>query len=355
MLRSGEHVGVMRVGIDAMPTLPPAGGVGRYAAGLLRALQDARSTDLELVPFVPRHRRSASAWVLLELQSATRCGFDVFHFPFYFPPLRPRCPVTVAVHDVLLFERPEWFPRAWGTWMRLLIARGMREAAAVITGSWSAAEAIVGLGLAQRDRIRVIRYGVDDGIFAPPSAARVAETRERHGLSRPFVVQFGALEPRRGVDLSLAAVREVRGHVTDLELVLVGSARAAMPGLEVPPAWVHRLGEVTDADMPALLAGALAVLAPSRGEGFDLPVLEALACGAAVVASDIPVHMELFGDATAGFASGDAADMARALLEVVTQANRSNCLRAAGPELAARFTWAATARDHVRLWREVGG
>jgi len=336
-----------------MSTLPPIGGVGRYVAGLLRGLVEAGGAGLEVVPLVPPRRRNTSFWVLLELQARTRRGFNLVHFPFYYPPLVPRCPVTVAVHDVLLFEHPDWFPRAWGTWMRFLIARGLREAAAVVTGSQSAAAAIAGLGLAARDRVRVIPYGVDRTVFMPPTAERIRMTLQRFGLDCPYVIQFGGLEPRRGLDLSVTAVREARSTFTDLELVLVGSVRSVTPGLDRLPPWVRRLEAVADTEAPALLAGARAVLAPSRGEGFDLPVLEALACGAAVVASDIPVHRELFGGAIAEFASGVAEDLARVLLEVLTRTDRRDRLRAGGPKFAARFTWAATARGHKELWSQI--
>ncbi len=343
---------MIRVGIDAMSTLPPIGGVGRYVAGLLHGLREIERDGLEVTPLIPRCRRSTSIRVLLEMQLRTRRGFDAVHFPFYYPPLRPFCPVTVAVHDVLLFEHPEWFPRAWGAWMRFLIARGLRAAAAVVTGSRCAAESIAALGLAPPKKVHVIPYGVDRSVFAPPTRSRVDSVLRAAGLERPYVVQFGGLEPRRGLDLSIAAVREARVTLHDLELVLAGRVRASTPGLESPPSWLRSLGEVADADAPALLAGACAVLAPSRGEGFDLPVLEALACGAAVVASDIQVHRELFSGATAEFASGNAADLARALVELVTRPDLRDQLRAQGLDLASRFSWAGTARGHADLWLE---
>lgn len=344
----------MRVGVDGKPLLPPRGGVARYLEGLLAGCAAVPHTDLELEVVTPAGPRRTMPWVLWNLQRATASNRAVFHFPFYYPPLAPRCPVTVAIHDVLVLEHPEWFPRPFLNPLRHLVPRGARVAAAVVTGSRCVADAIAERCRIPRDRIHLTGYGVDRARFAPPTSERLAEVRLRLALSRPYLLQLGALEPRRGLDLSLAAVASLRKRDPDLELVLVGTPRAPVPALEQPPPWVRIPGWVDDADLPALYAGAAAVLAPSRGEGFDLPLLEALACGAAAVASDIEVHREHFACAVELFASGDAEALAQATNTVLADSGRAAALRAAGPTLAAGFDWIEVARRHLELWREVG-
>jgi len=345
----------MRVGIDGKCLLGPPGGVGRYLQGLLAGCEVVSHPDVELEVLDPGRSRRTLPWVLLDLQRATARGFDVFHFPFYYPPLWPRCPVTIAIHDLLVLEHPEWFPRVWANPMRQLVPRGARNAAAVVTDSACVANAISErLGVA-RARIHLTGCGVDRRRFARPSPEHVAAVRTRLELAHPFLLQLGALEPRRGVDLSIAATRELRGRFGELELVLVGGVRAPVRDLAGAPPWVRRLDGVDDALLPALFAAAEAVLAPSRGEGFDLPVLEALACGAVVVASDIPVHREHFAAAVELFASGDAEALAAAIVTVLEDSARASSLHAAGPHLASGFTWEEVARRHLEVWRSVGG
>jgi len=340
----------VRIGIDGKCLLPPRAGVARYLEGLLSGWRALAISDPELELLQPTGPRRTLPWVLWDLQQTTN-RFDLFHFPFYYPPLWPRCPVTVAIHDLLLWEHPEWFPHARWRPLRRLIARGARRADGIVTVSHAAAAAIESRLRVPRSKIHVIAHGVDHELFAPPDPAARAAARRKFGLHRPYLFQLGALEPRRGLDLAFAALAALGGRFPDLELLLAGEPRAPVPELERLPSNVRHFGRVDDGDLPALLAEAAAVLAPSRGEGFDLPVLEALACGAVVVLSDIPVHLEHFGDAAESFTSGDAAALAAALTTVLTDSDRARALRAAGVARAAAFDWKDSARRHLELWR----
>jgi len=343
----------VKVGIDGKPLLPPRTGVYRYTQGLLAGLSSLPQDQVEVVVVSPKKPHRTVFWVLWHLQRATSRGFSLFHFPFYYPPLFPRCPVTVAVHDVLVLSHPHWFPRAWANTLRWLIPMGVRQAAAIVTGTqWVAQEVAERCGV-PRERLRVIPYGVQGSLFCPPSEERVVQARSRFALERPYVLMVGALEPRRGVDLLLPAVAQLRQLFPHLELVLVGNMRSPVPQLAQPPPWVRLLGYVEDAWLPALYGGASAVVAPSRGEGFDLPLLEALACGAVAVASDIPVHREVFASAVRLFPAGEVEALRQALQEVLEDTALRQRLRQAGLLLASRFTWERAAQEHLRLWQEV--
>ncbi len=279
----------------------------------------------------------------------------MLHCPFYYGPLMPRCAVTVAIHDVLILEHPEWFPRSWASPIRWLTPVTARKAAAVVTDAEAVRERIEALCGVPRDRIRVIPHAVDHAVFHPVDGAATMAARERWAGGRPYLLQVGAVEPRRGIDLVLWAVEALRERWPELVLLLVGPDRARVAALEDPPAWVVRPGFVSDGELPALHAGAEAVLSPSRGEGFDLPLLEALASGAAVVASDIPVHVEHFAPAVELFASGDREALAGALERVLGDSAHREELRRRAVEHAAAFTWERSARAHLALWREISG
>lgn len=343
----------MRIAIDGKCLVSPRAGVARYAEGLLAAIRDLSPEDFDLTVLQPSSAIGTLHWTLVDLQRASGRGYDLLHLPFYYGPLWPRCPVTVAIHDILPITHPEWFPANWPSPVRWLTPRTARRAAAVVTDSAAVADAIRERLRVPDDRIRVIPHAVDHRIFAPPSATATVGASSGLGPTPPYLLQVGAIEPRRGTDLAIAATRVVRECFPDLELVLIGEPRTPVPALESAPSWVRRIGRVDDRDLPALYAGAAAVIAPSRGEGFDLPVLEALACGAAVVASDIDVHVEHFAPAVELFSSGDAEALADAIRLVLGDGTRTEQLRRTGIRHAACFRWEDSARAHLQLWREI--
>jgi len=342
----------VRIGVDGKPLMAPRAGVARYLEGVLGGVAALAPSECEVSVVSPAKPRRTLPWVLWDLQRAT-AEFSVFHFPFYYPPLFPRCPATVAIHDMLFLTNPEWFLQGRRNPLRWMVPRGARAAAAIVTFSEATVATICDGCRVPASRVHVIPHGVDGSRFRPPDPATVLRIRRSFGLDFPYLLQLGALDPRRGTDLAIVAVGALRQLVTDLELVLVGEQRGKVEALASPPAWVRRLGHVDDNVLPALMVGASAVLAPSRGEGFDLPVLEALACGAAVVASDIQAHVEHFGCAVELFANGDAEALEAATRGVLESAEREAELRAAGPQVAGRFRWEDSAERHLELWRQV--
>lgn len=343
----------MEVAIDTKVLANPHHGVSRYVTGLTGGLDRVGAQDLHLEKLSPRGRTSTLVWTLWDLQRASARGFDVLHCPFYYAPLAPRCPVTVAIHDVLVLEHPEWFPRPWMSPIRRLMPVAARRAAAVITDAEAVAERIEALCGVDRECIRVIPHAVDHGLFRQPEPDATQKARERRTAGRPYLLLVGALEPRRGVDLAVRAVEALRSRRPDLVLLLVGGDRVPVPELDIAREWVLRTGWVGDEELPALYAGAEAVLSPSLGEGFDLPLLEALACGAAVVASDIPVHVEHFAAAARLFRSGDWEALAEGVEEILEDRAVARRLRERAVQHAAGFTWERAARRHLELWQEI--
>jgi glycosyltransferase involved in cell wall biosynthesis len=269
---------------------------------------------------------SRSQWPPVELLSG---DVDVFHGTnFVLPPLR-RARGVVTVHDLAYLHQPATVSAASARY-RTLVPRSLRRASAVVTPS----ETTASLLRAEYDvdvPVVVTPLGVDPAWFsaAPPSE----ELRRELGLPSSYLLFVGTLEPRKDLRTLLAAHR-LMGDPPPL--VLVG-----------PPGWGEQVdvtgcvtpGYLEDARLRAVVAGAAALVLPSRDEGFGLPVLEALAAGTPVVASDLPVLREVGGTVTSYAEVGGPASFAAALEAVLDQPGDAAARRAH----ASAFTWARCA------------
>jgi glycosyltransferase involved in cell wall biosynthesis len=195
--------------------------------------------------------------------------------------------------------------------------------------------------------------------FAPPAAAVLGAVRERYGLTHPYVLFVGFLEPKKNLGTLLEAIARLRrrGAWGTTELVIAGAPGwGAAPAPRVQALGLERtvrfLGPVPDADLPALYAGALAFAFPSLWEGFGLPVLEAMAAGAPVVASNRGALPEITAGA-ALLAEPEPEAFADALGQLVGDAAVRERLRAAGLARAADFSWERTARETLAIYRAV--
>ncbi len=347
----------MRIGLDATPLLGPRTGIGRYTAALLAALAalpaegPGRPDELVATAFTARGRlpvlpgvrvrsRPAPARALQLAWSRTRFPpvewlagrLDVFHATnFVLPPSR-RAVGVVTVHDLAFATLTDTVTPASARY-RTLVPRSLERASVVITPSEAVAQQV-------RDRyapsapVLAIPHGVDPGwaAAAPPDAALRARLR----LPREYVLFVGTLEPRKDVQTLVAAHRLLPDAPP---LVLVG-----------PPGWGAQLdvagcltpGWLDDDALRPLVAGAAALVLPSRDEGFGLPVVEAMAAGTPVVASDLPVLREVGGAHAAYAPVGDVEAFADALQRTLTDPGDPAARRAH----AATFTWARSAAAH---------
>jgi glycosyltransferase involved in cell wall biosynthesis len=227
---------------------------------------------------------------------------------------------------------------------RLSSSRGVRSAARVIAVSRATAadtERVLG---AARERIDVIGLGVDD-VYRPGDrdAARAA-VRARFGVDGPFVLCTGSIEPRKGLDIAIAAAAEAARRGLPWRLVLAGSpgyrGEAILAAAEESGACTH-VGRVTEAELVALYRAADVLAAPARYEGFGLPPLEAMACGTPAVVAD----------ASGGLVevSGPAALVVRErrtetwVAAIEKARERHDALAARGLDHVARFRWPAVA------------
>lgn len=217
---------------------------------------------------------------------------------------------VVLVHDVATLVGPQWFRPELRLYGRLTMAAAKR-ARAVITVSNQVAGELSERGV-PAERIQVIPNAVGPE-FAPAAPAAIEEARARFGLEDRYVIMVGWADPRKDVATAVAAHRAVV-HSLPHQLVLVGSGHQNFASVESPAGpGISILGYVPDATLPALLAGAAALLYPSRYEGFGLPPVEAMACGTPALVSDLPSIREATAGGAVYLQAGDVAVWADAL------------------------------------------
>ncbi len=366
-----------RVLVDATGVPADRGGVGRYVEGLLTALPPDADvvvavlrTDVErysrmlphfevvAAPAAVANRSARLAWEQTGLPLlAQQVGAQVVHSPYYTCPLRAPCAVTVMVHDATFFTEPEHYERSRRTFFRSAIRAALRRATRVIVPSKATRDELIRLLEADPTRIDVAYHGVDPTAFHPPTEQQRARVRARLGLGdQPYIAFLGAKEPRKNVpNLIRGWVKAVADRPDPPALVIAGgqghddeldAAAAAVPS----HLRLLRPGYLRYADLAGYLGGAVLVAYPSHGEGFGLPVLEAMACGTPVLTTPRLSLPEVGGDAVA-YTGEDADQIAADLAALLDDEARRASLAKAGLDRAKEFTWASSAEVHLASWQ----
>ena len=377
----------MNVSLDvsAVPSSPA--GAGRYAVELAAALATleelrlvvvARRTDAarwrrltggraDVLAAAPSPRPLRLAWEQLVLPGVLgRARPDVHHGPHYTMPERSRLPVVVTIHDCTFFDHPEWHEPAKARFFRRAIRVAARRAGALVCVSETTARALTS-ACAVSAPVVIAPHGVDHRRFRPDPPAPGSDDAVLHRLGidprRRFILFLGTLEPRKDVPTLVRAFSELADEEREVTLVLAGRHGWGSGPLEEALATMrHRdrltlTGYVPDDAVPALLRKAAVVAYPSLAEGFGLPALEALACGAPLVTTRGTAMAELAGDAATLVVPGDHEGLADALAGVLQGAGGAGASRRreAGIARAAAFTWEASALRHVEAYRIAQG
>ncbi|MDQ1523851.1 MAG: hypothetical protein QOE47_1775 [Pyrinomonadaceae bacterium] len=291
-----------------------------------------------------------------------RHAADVLHVQFTAPPFSP-CPVVATIHDLSFEHLPETFKRRSWMQLRLTVRRTARTAAHIITPSeFSRRDLIETYGVAP-ERISVTHAAAAPH-FRPASQEAVADARRRYGIGGDYVLAVGSIQPRKNLVRLVRAysdLRRRRSHDKLPQLVLVGK-RAWLYGETLRAveqsgvaANVIFTGYVPEQDLPALYTGALCFVYPSYFEGFGLPPLEAMQCGAAVVAGDRTSLPEVIGDAGLLVNPFDEDAIGAAVARLIDDGDLRANLRSRSLKRAARFSWAETARQTLQVYEQATG
>ncbi|HXJ19716.1 MAG TPA: glycosyltransferase family 1 protein [Polyangia bacterium] len=360
----------MRLAVEVTSCTPDRTGVGYYTEHLADALIASAGPDDDLVlignravaPELARRwagrlhiggARRRYLWIQTDagrLLEQTRT--DLALFPNYLAPLASPCPYVNVIHDMAIYRTPQFFTLRKRAVVGALLPLVTRGAAAVATVSESSRADVRQLLAVPDDRL-VLLPGAPHPDCRPAGDAAVAAMRARHGLRRPYLLTVGTLEPRKNLPLLLRAFDRLSRLAPSVDLVVVGGKgwydgelRAEL-ARRLPAGRVHVLGYVSQEDLVALYSGAVAMAYPSHFEGFGLPVVEAMACGAPVVATDVPALREASGGAAALVPPGDDAALAEALRLLIVDPDARARACQLGLRRAAELSWEASA---ARLW-----
>ncbi|MDP8909562.1 MAG: glycosyltransferase family 4 protein [Chloroflexota bacterium] len=357
----------MRIGINAALLASGGGyrqtGVSRYISELARALAPllAPNDDLCLLkpamPPVGERPALRIPWeqAVLPVQ-AQRQRLDVLHGPLHVLPWLGGVPGVITVHDLAYVHFPERVPRSRRLYLTVGTRRSVGQARRVIAISTSTADDLRRwLGLPTR-RIDVIPLAPAEDV-QPVSGETLAAFRRDNGVTIPYVLCVGTLEPRKNLPRLLHAFAAIADDVPH-QLILVGpegwltgELHATLADLRLGDR-VRLTGFVDDRNLGAWYSGADLFVFPSLYEGFGLPPLEAMRCGAPVVTSNVSSLPEVVGDAAVTVDPQDVQGLATAMREVLTDRGRADELRARGVARAAEFSWARTARETLAVYRD---
>jgi glycosyltransferase involved in cell wall biosynthesis len=359
--------------LDATAVPADRGGVGRYVDSLAGALEVAgvrlsvvcqpRDGELyhRLAPrsrIVPAAEAVATRTARLTWEQTTlpwlarRLNVDVLHSPHYTAPLAVAAASVVTLHDATFFTDAMLHSSVKARFFRAWTKASLRRAEVCVVPSQATAAELVRVAAADPRTLHVAAHGVDTDLLHPPSEQETQRVRDGLGLGDVEYVAFlGALEPRKNVPALIRGFAQAcRGRTRPPALVLSGQPgwdSQVERALDAVPRRLRvlRAGYLPLEWLAGFLGGSLLVAYPSLGEGFGLPVLEAMAAGACVLTTHRLSLPEVGGDAVAYCGVG-AGDIAAALVELFDDPARRAELAAAAQLRAKEFTWAGSADRH---------
>lgn len=365
--------------VDVSAAVHSRAGLGRYSERLALALHNAYPGQIALfhnqgadgrlpasLQGLPRRavRLGYKPWrMMVLLGHLSRLGFDrlvpgahLFHSTEHLLlPLR-RAPTVLTVHDLIYKLYPQYHKRLNYWYLNLAMPLFCRRAGAIIAVSEATKRDIVQHYGIDEAKIHVV-YEAAAGHFQPPHADEIARVRQQYNLPMHYLIHLSTVEPRKNLQRLLDALQIVRRQRPELKLALVGSkgwlfeefyARIRDEGLQDV---VISLGWIPDDDLPAIIAGAELAVQPSLYEGFGLPILEHMACGQVVAASNASSHPEIGGEAAAYFDPEAPAEMASVIERLLQDPAERERRRRAGLEQAAKFSWQRAARETMAVYQ----
>ena len=365
--------------LDARTVTPHFPGIGRYVANLAPALAaqlDASERLLVLHAPEAGDRLASLTGPQVRLLSTDISPFtmaqqlqlprlmreigraDLYHSTYYLMPYSMRLPTVLTFYDLIPLQHPETVSRRARALFRLTMGMAVSVSAHVVSISDAARRDLLARFKLPPERVTTTQLAADTR-FRPQPEEEIARVRAAYNLPEEMVLFVGINKPHKNLVRLVEAFGRLLQQGSGASLVLAGpwderypETKQAIDNLGAQDR-VMILGPVADADLPALYAAATVFVLPSQYEGFGLPVLEAMACGAPVACSDTSSLPEIAGDAALTFDPFDVNAIVEAIGRLLGDGELRTQIARAGTEQAARFTWEKTAAQTLAVYRQV--
>lgn len=357
----------MKILIDAGQSTGQMGGIGKHTSALVQYLQDIRChqknnnafslMQLEY-PLVGKWHRSLARLGLLTLMNTwlqtqiVRKRITVAHFVNYAMPVWKwkRCKYVVTIHDLAAWDIPETLPKAYVPYIRWTIRNSIKRADAIITHTQYMADRIKGFFKNLRCPIYVIPDGIRDSVV----------TQTASGVERRRTILFvGSVEFRRNLPTVVKAMSMLPEACGDIRFIIAGRQHEGMSEILDEAGRlgfsnrIEMRGVVSEGQLSDLYAESGALVMPSYYEGFGIPIIEAMACGLPIIASNNPVFQEVGGDVVHYYGDPqDAQALARTIETVFNQPGQTAALAKRGVERSKQFRWDTIAQQHLDVYRK---
>jgi len=370
----------IRIAIDAHTVGTKLGGNESYAVNLIEALAQIDSFNQYTIYVTTNEARErfSSRWPNFKVRSTLphtpliripltlsaelrKNPVDVLHVQFTAPPFCP-CPVVVSIHDLSFEHLPQTFNRRSRTQLRITVRHSARRAARILSLSQHTRRDIIETYGIKPQRVTAIPLAAPDRFGPITDNRELQRVRHNYGIDGNYILSVGSIQPRKNLARLVRAFASLRGECSAdklPKLVLVGKCAwlydetlRALDETNVKDA-VILTGYVPERDLPALYSGALCFVYPSYFEGFGLPPLEAMKCGAPVIVGNRTSLPEVVGNAALLVDPFNVEAIAGAIKELVNDSALRKELSVKGQERAKEFSWLETARQTLAVYKEV--
>lgn len=354
---------MIRVALNAL-CITNRSGTGRYAYGLVDGFVRSGLSDVQLTVFIPAGFSIPNHWwdcesirfYTVSIKSALyriyweqitlpkllkQLDVHILHSPAFIGPCiySDNIHHIITVHDLAYRSYPQTIPVIRRMYLKALIERSIHKASTIITDSEVVKDELK-QAYPNANTIQAIHLGVDDEQYTPKMDVRDEGILHKHQINNPYFLFVGTIEPRKNLDTVLLAFQHAKEKGLEYRFVVIGRYGWMMDNAMLQQDGVLWLGHVEESELPTLYRHADVLLAPSLYEGFDLPTVEALACGTHVIASDIPVHREVLGNSADFVSTADIDLWTQALLRMTEKKTMKQIVR----------SWLDVAKEMAKIY-----